>query len=113
MPNNKTLSSLCYFSLFFSPLLLPFIIYLIIDDREVKRHAKRAFISHIIPVALLIVGFLIFSLSIFSVEKRMLGMMSGKFSFWNMSPLFFILLYGCVTLIVFIWNIVQGVKSFK
>lgn len=113
MPSNKTLSSLCYFSLLFSPLLLPFIIYLVIDDSEVKYHAKRAFISHIIPIVLLIIGLLIFSLSMFSVEQRMLDMMNGRFSFWSMSPIFFMLLYGCVTLIVFIWNIVQGVKSLK
>ncbi|MHA6260267.1 hypothetical protein ACXYMX_10280 [Sporosarcina sp. CAU 1771] len=113
MPSNKTLSSLCYFSLFFSPLLLPFVIYLFIDDREVKRHAKLALISHMIPVALLIIGFIVFSLSMFSAEKRMLDMMNGNFGFWSYSPVLFMFFYGFFTILIFIWNIVQGVKSLK
>ena len=113
LPSNNTLSSLCYFSIFFSPLLLPVIIYLVTDDSEVKFHAKRSFISHIIPIALLILGFILFSLSMFSVENRMFEMMNAGFNFWSASPIFFMLLYGLVTLIIFVWNIVQGVKLIK
>ena len=107
------LSTLCYFSIFLAPLLLPVIIYLVTDDNEVKFHAKRSLISHIIPIALLIVGFIIFSLSMFSAENRMLDMMGNGFNFWSLSPILFILLYGLVTVIIFVWNIIQGVKLLK
>ncbi|MCZ2260226.1 DUF4870 domain-containing protein [Sporosarcina sp. G11-34] len=113
MPSNKTLSTLCYFSIFFSPLLLPIIILLVTDDTEVKFHAKRSLISHILPVALLIVGFVIFSMSMFSAENRMLEMVTGRFNIWSVSPIIFILLYGLVTAIIFLWNIIQGVKLLK
>ncbi|MFD1927819.1 DUF4870 domain-containing protein [Sporosarcina siberiensis] len=107
------LSALSYFSILFSPLLLPIIIYLVTNDTEVRSHAKRSFISHIIPIALLIVGFILFSLSIFSLENRMFDMMQGNSSFWNISPLFFMLIYGLITAIIFIWNIVQGIRLIK
>ena len=54
MSNNKLLSALCYFSVFFSPLLIPVIIYFVTDDHEVKYHAKRSFVSHLVPVVFLL-----------------------------------------------------------
>ena len=113
MSNKKLLSSLCYFSVFFFPLLLPFIIYLVTDESEVKNHAKRALISHLIPVILLIAGVIIFSLSMFSIENRVSNIISGGFDFWSIAPFIFTLLYSALFLIILVWNVFQGVKLLR
>jgi hypothetical protein len=113
MTNNKLLSALCYFSIFFSPLLLPAIVYFVTDDHEVKGHAKRSLISHLIPVVLLIAGFILFSYSMVSYESRMHTMLTGQFDFWGLAPFLFMLIYGLLFLIVVIWNVYQGVKVLK
>ncbi|MDW0117836.1 hypothetical protein QTL97_12890 [Sporosarcina thermotolerans] len=113
MSNNKILPALCYFSIFFSPLLLPAIVYFITDDHEVKGHAKRSLISHLAPVVLLIAGFILFSFSIISYESRIHTMMTGQFDFWGLAPFLFMLLYGLLFLFVVIWNVFQGVKVLK
>lgn len=113
MPNPKLLSALCYFSVFFLPLLLPFIIYLVTDESEVKLHAKRSLISHLIPVILLISGVVIFSLSMFSIDNRMSTIISGGFDFWSIAPFIFTLLYSLLFFVILIWNVFQGVKLLK
>ena len=55
MKGNNILSSLCYFSIFFAPFLLPIIVYFVAED-EVKYHAKKAFWSHVFPYAILFGG---------------------------------------------------------
>lgn len=111
--NKKLVSSLCYFSVFIFPLLLPFVIYLVIDDNDVKNHAKRALISHLIPVILLIAGIIIFSFSMFSIDRRMSTIISGGFDFWSVAPFIFTLLYSLLFIIILIWNVFQGVKMLK
>lgn len=113
MSNNKILSALCYFSIFFSPLLLPAIVFFITDDVEVKGHAKRSLISHLAPVVLLIAGFVLFTFSMVSYDSRLATMMSGQFDFWGLAPILFMLIYGLLFLIVVIWNVYQGVKVLK
>ncbi len=113
MPNNKILAALCYFSVFFAPLLLPVIVYFITDDREIKFHAKRSLVSHLIPVVLLVAGFIIFSFSMFSYTSGMDGMLSEGFGFWQLTPFLFMLVYGLLFIIIVIWNIFQGVKVLK
>ncbi|GEN84940.1 membrane protein [Sporosarcina luteola] len=113
MSNNKILSALCYFSIFFSPLLLPGIVYFVTDDHEVKGHAKRSLISHLAPVVLLIAGFILFSFSIVSYESRIHTMLTGQFDFWGLAPFLFMLIYGLLFLFVVIWNVYQGVKVLK
>ena len=96
MTNQKLVSSLCYFSVFFFPLLLPFVIYLVTDEQEVKNHARRAFISHLIPVILLIAGIIIFSLSMFSFENRVTSILSGGFDFWSIRTVYFHINLFCI-----------------
>lgn len=115
MKNNKLLAALCYFSVFFAPLLLPVIIYFITDDREIKFHAKRSLVSHLIPVVILIAGFVIFSFSMFSFTSRISGMSSEDFGFgfWQFAPFLFTLIYGLLFIIIVIWNLMQAVKVLK
>src|SRR5690625_754883 len=105
MSNNKLLSALCYFSVFFFPLLLPFVIYLMSDELDVKFHAKRSLISHFVPVILLISGVIIFSFSMFTVEKRMMAIINGSFDFWSIAPFLFTLVYSLLFIAILIWNV--------
>ncbi|APH06919.1 hypothetical protein A9C19_02055 [Bacillus weihaiensis] len=98
---NKFVASLNYFSVFFAPFLLPIAIYFIADHHEVKEHAKKALISHIVPF-LSIVGLIIIGLfSMFSNPTEA-----------TFFTVFFIgmVLAGLINLIVVIWNIVKGIK---
>ncbi|MCG3086951.1 DUF4870 domain-containing protein [Sporosarcina cyprini] len=113
MDNNKILSALCYFSIFFAPLLLPVIVYFITNDREVKTHAKRSLISHLAPVVVLIAGFVILSLSLVSFENRMTSLMTGQFDFWSLVPFLFMAVYGVLSLVIIVWNVYQGVKVLR
>jgi hypothetical protein len=113
MTNSKLLAALCYFSVFFAPLLIPIIVYFVTDDREVKYHAKRSFVSHLVPVVLLIAGLVIFSFSMFSFSSRMNGMPSGNFDFWQVTPFLFMLIYGILMLAILIWNVFQGIKVLR
>lgn len=113
MANKKMLSALCYFSVFFFPLLIPFVIYMASDEVDVKYHAKRSFISHMIPILLLIIGAIILSFSIFSVERQMMAFIHQQFDFWVFFPLFFTVIYSILFIFTFSWNIYQGVKVLK
>ncbi|WOV86641.1 DUF4870 domain-containing protein [Sporosarcina oncorhynchi] len=113
MSNNKILSAVCYFSIFFSPLLLPAIVYFVTDDFEVKGHAKKSLISHLAPIVLLVAGFILFWFSMVSFETRITSIASGGFDFWAFAPLLFMGVYGLLFLVVVIWNVYQGVKVLK
>ncbi|WP_019413835.1 DUF4870 domain-containing protein [Paenisporosarcina sp. TG20] len=113
MDNRRLLSALCYFSILFAPFLLPIIVYFISPDTEVKYHAKRSIISHLIPVALGIIGFIVLmvgSLTMYNTMSPSIGT-STSFDFLTASvPLLFMLVYAILSIIVLIWNIVQGIK---
>ncbi|MEO4055424.1 DUF4870 domain-containing protein [Solibacillus sp. CAU 1738] len=106
MDNNKVLSALNYFSVFFAPFIVPVIIWIVVQDEEVKRHAKRALLSHIIPV---ILGF-------FFVIYFIFGLSFGGYQ-GDDNLIFFsiggMLLYGLIYLALIIWNIVQGIKVMR
>ncbi|MBO1513980.1 DUF4870 domain-containing protein [Metabacillus bambusae] len=98
---NKVLASLNYFSVFFAPFLLPIAIYFIVDHSEVKQHSKKALISHIVPFlsVLGVIGMIVFSGFSNLSETAFLTVFFGGF-----------LVVGLINLIVFIWNIVKGIK---
>ncbi len=115
MTNHKLLAALCYFSVFFAPFLLPGIVYFITDDREVKHHAKRSLVSHLVPVILLIAGFIIYTFSMLSMSSPMeeLLLHNNRFNFWQWAPVLFTLIYALLFLVIVVWNIIQGVKLVK
>ena len=92
MQTRHILAALSYFSIFFAGIIVPLVIWLIADDRYVKKHASRALFSHIVPYVLLI--FVIFS---FFSHQLLVGV--G-----------FFILFGLVILAMFVWNVVMGVK---
>ncbi|MFB7142079.1 DUF4870 domain-containing protein [Gottfriedia sp. NPDC056225] len=99
METNKILSSLCYFSIFFAPFLLPIIVYFVAKDQQIKSHSKRALFSHILPfLTIIILG----AISIFTFNT-----MGDGVSYTIIGGF---ILVCIVNLVVFIWNIVQGIK---
>ncbi|MCM3598539.1 DUF4870 domain-containing protein [Metabacillus idriensis] len=104
MKTDKLLSSLCYFSIFFAPFLFPIIVYFISDEREVKQHAKKSLLSHIIPIVTIIAPFFMILFA---------GMFSSPEAFAVGVVIFGFILIGIVNLVVFIYNIVQGIKILK
>jgi hypothetical protein len=98
MESNKVLSALSYMSVLFAPFLVPIIIYFVTVDTGVKKHAKRAFLSHLIPLigVPLVIGALFFDLS---SETEIPFLFLGA-----------AVLTGLISLIVGIWNIVIGIK---
>ncbi|MGD6817160.1 hypothetical protein [Metabacillus sp. 84] len=103
MKTNKVLSSLCYFSVLFAPFLFPLIVYFAVDHPESKAHAKKSFFSHVIPAVTVAAYILIFFGAAFAEQDQLVGIV-----FLSGFPVVLI-----VNLIVFVWNIVKGIKILK
>ena len=102
---NQVLAALCYFSIFFLGFIFPMIIYFIADDDvELKRHAKRALFSHLIPIVMGITVILVSFIQLISITE-----------ITNLPAITIVsmVLYGLINLIVIIWNVIQGIKLFK
>lgn len=109
LDNNRVMSALCYFSIFFAGFILPVIVYFISADSSVKNHAKRAFISHLLLIIPSIIGFIIFFI-VFGVYG------SGSDNFISTGPILiisFIILEILLSVAVIIWNIIQGVRVLR
>jgi len=115
LENNRILSALCYFSVLFAPFLLPIIVYFITQEKEVKYHAKRSIISHLIPVGLGIIGFLVLMVGSVAMYSNPLEIESSpSFGFFTAGgSLLFMGIYAILSLAVLIWNIIQGVKVLR
>lgn len=121
LDNSKLLSSLSYFSVFFAPLLLPFIVWIVADNKDVKHHSKRALISHLIPTVLLVAASIISFFQFFSFRQTSADFLNSEnmisaphsIGFWGAAPILFMMMYSFLFVIVLIWNVVQGVKVFK
>jgi len=93
METNKLVSAFAYFSIFFTGFLIPIVIYFISDDYEVRSHAKKALISHILPFAsLLFLVFLFFT--------------SSSLASWGIAVVLCAVLYFAVI----IYNVIQGIR---
>jgi len=98
METRKLLSGLSYLSILFAGFIFPIIVFFVSDDQEVKHHAKKALLSHLIPLVPL---------------PFFIGTILVDVSNFNSIPIFSLLLIGIfllVSFVVFIWNIVKGVK---
>lgn len=103
MDTDKILSALSYFSIFFAGFIFPLILFFTTGSETVKEHAKKALLSHIIPM--LSLPLIISGLFLDPV------LVSGA----NEIPFFFltaVLLSLVLSLIVVIWNIIKGIKVF-
>lgn len=98
--SEKGLASICYFSTFFAPILLPLVVW-IVAHKPVSTHAKKALIYHIVPWLLIgtSVSFFIISLSgstlIFHLMVAILtGLSSVYFYIYNLYCGVKVLLYN-------------------
>lgn len=101
--NRRLLSSLNYFSIFFAPFLFPFITILV-GEKDIKGHGKRAFLSHSIPVILYFI-----MMSVFSLSSYLTGadQPNSILVIWGVTIL------AIISVSVVIWNVIQGVKVIK
>lgn len=106
MDQNKILSALCYISLLFAPFLLPLIVYFIVKDTEVRYHAKRAFISHLVPTLFILILMIFGFIGIFSASNN------GINGFVNVMY-FLMAMYFIVTIGILIWNFVQAFRVIR
>ncbi|MGG4218891.1 DUF4870 domain-containing protein [Paenibacillus jamilae] len=90
------LSSLCYFSIFFAPFLVPVIVWIAVRDEYVQGHAKKAVLSHIFPIIAAI------PLVYFIITANHAGSVIG-----------FVLLFVVVYLGVFVYNIYKGIMTLR
>lgn len=112
MIQSKGLSAVSYLSYFFAPFILPIIILFITKEDFVKRHSKRAIISHLIPVVLGITLAIFFFVSALSWDTNTTETIYLGDIFT--SPLFIVfVIFLIVTFIVAIWNLVQAIKVLR
>lgn len=111
MENNKILSSLSYFSILFAPFILPIIVFFVSQDKDVKYHAKRSVISHLIPVILMIIAFIGMITSMFTFSAT--SAYDDSSFLFAAAPAIFMLVYFIIYVIVLVWNIIQGVKVLR
>ena len=102
--NAKALSGLSYLSVFFLPFIFPIIVFFGSKDLETKRHAKRAFISHLLTIVLSVFLVVIMLFTFFNTLDNTLSI-----SFIILLIVSFILFIIAFAAIL-IWNIVQAVK---
>ncbi|QOR67126.1 helix-turn-helix transcriptional regulator [Cytobacillus suaedae] len=105
--NRNFLSALSYFSFFFAPFFFP-LLTMIFGYEEIKRHGKRALISHLIPIATFILLVIIYgSIHLLSTQIEGIGVPNSTVQGSSM------VLLALITTGVAIWNIKEGVQEIK
>ena len=102
--NAEALSGLSYLSIFFFPFLLPIIVYFASKDRETRRHAKRAFISHVLTIVLSALLVVLLFYTFVTVPQNTLSVTS------ILVLVSVFLLFIVAFAFIFIWSIVQTLK---
>lgn len=106
METNKIISALCYISILFAPFLLPLIVYFVVQDTEVKYHAKRSFLSHLVPIGFIILIAIFGFIGIFSS-------IDGDMNGFIIILLGLMVVYFIVTIGLIIWNIIQAIRLLR
>ncbi|GGG32084.1 membrane protein [Lysinibacillus alkalisoli] len=108
MENNRVLSALNYFSLFFAPFLFPVIVWILVKDTDVRYHAKRALLSHLIPFLFgLFFGFLFLTTFVVKQDASNADTLFGVLAVGGF------IFYLIITIVLMIWNIVQGLRLLR
>lgn len=108
MENNRVISALCYFSVFFAGFILPLVVLLIVKDREVKKHASHALISHLllyIPAFIFAIGLMITGF----ITSDAPATESGSATL-AIGVIGLIIALGVLSLAIIIWNVYRGIK---
>ncbi|WP_432339210.1 hypothetical protein [Bacillus tequilensis] len=103
--NQSIIASLCYFSVFIAPIIVPIVVYFVVDEKETKRHAIRSLISHIIPFVGWLFLFIAFLGGAIAIDAD------------SLLPVFVIfggaIIYFLVVISIIIWNVIQGIKVLR
>lgn len=102
METKRVLSSLSYFSVLFAGFIFPLVVFFVSEDSFTKGHAKRAFLSHLIPfipTPLLAISFY------YDITSG-----TDHFPIYTISC---VALMAIIGITILIWNIVRGVKVLK
>lgn len=108
MDQNKGLSALGYLSFYFAPFILPLIIFFVAKDDFVKHHSKRAFISQLIPIVLVIIYIILFFVFVLTNS----AVLEVNYVFESSIFIGFIIL-AIIAFAIGIWNLVQGIKVLR
>lgn len=106
MEQSKGINALSYLSAFFAPFIVPIIIYFAAKDLAIRHHAKRALISHLIPVVLGIILFLAFLTTASTADQLVGDAVTYGFIAAFVG-------YVILTFALLIWNIVQAIKVLR
>lgn len=106
MNNNKIISSLCYFSIFFAGFILPLIVFLVVKEKDVRKHAKSALISHLLLYVPSIVGLIIFIIMTASNGNAS----EQTIAVFSVGVIILFILLALFMLAILIWNIYRGIK---
>ncbi|UUZ84048.1 DUF4870 domain-containing protein [Paenibacillus sp. P26] len=93
MDTRRLISALCYLSIFFAGFIIPLLVYLVTNEEEIRIHAKRAFLSHILPF---------FSLAVLLLFWLASPHLAGLFPIAAVTLLLYV--------IVIIWNVVKAAQ---
>ncbi|MGG1676437.1 DUF4870 domain-containing protein [Neobacillus sp. NRS-1170] len=99
MDSRKVLSCLSYFSIFFAGFLFPLVVLIASGDQVTKMHAKKALLSHLIP--LIPTPIVLFSV-VYEVGKGVGDV--------PVLTIISIVILVILWVSVLIWNVVKGVK---
>lgn len=102
METRKVLSALSYFSILFAAFIFPLIVFLASEDPDTKVHAKKAFLSHLIPL----IPLPLLALSIYFDGTGA----SGGIPVYTIGC---VILMVAISIGVTIWNIVRGIKALR
>lgn len=103
-PNTtqKLWAALSYISYFFLPIIFPLVVWIVGADRPfIKRHAKRAFWSQLIPMIFILVLLLAIGIT---------GSFNPSSISWGWMTIALVSIAGIVTLISLIYNLVNAVR---
>ncbi|WP_027409325.1 DUF4870 domain-containing protein [Anoxybacteroides tepidamans] len=99
MDSSKLLAAACYFSVFFAPFLFPLVVYFVTTDVQVKGHAKRSLLSHLLPLVFFVIA--VGSIALIAIVQN---------ETFVVVPFIGMIVSGIVSFIVVVWNVVKGVK---
>jgi hypothetical protein len=103
MKRKKFLYAVCYFSLFFAPLIFPGVIWICTNGVS-KIHAKKAFLTHFVIISLFIIVYFI---------SDYIEIKNQKISLFNVDILIQFLTCLVMGIYFFTWNIINGIKSLR
>lgn len=102
MQKTKLLSALSYFSIIFAPFIFPIIVWFVCADEPIiRKHAKRAFLLHLLPIILTFLGIILVGTT---------GIMTEHAQLTSWTAILTIGVVLLIDFIVFIYNIYKGIK---